>query len=336
VCITLTDEHFAEVLQEREPVVVVFSVELNLRTIVLDNAGERSAALDIGGTITLTDVVENYPGFVKLTGQELAQKMEEHARDYSQVAIKNAWATSIDRQEDCFVVHTGEEVVQATTFLFAPGTRHRELDVPGHDQFRNKGVQYCALCDGPLYKEKVVGVVGGSDSAAKEALLLAEYASQVYLIARGAAIKPEPINKMRIEQHPRIRVITGANVVRIEGGQQVERAILDRSVEDQEHELSLDALFIAIGVIPLSELAVPLGVKTNPRGEIMIDRDSRTNIPGIYAADVTDRAFKQAITGVSEGVVAAYSAYQDLKNDMILAYDDEEAHPHVHEPTVAS
>jgi thioredoxin reductase (NADPH) len=100
----------------------MYAGRLNLRTIVLGNAGERSAALDIGGTITLTDVVENYPGFVKLTGQELAQKMEEHARDYPQVAIKNAWVKSIDRQEDCFVVHTGEEVVQATTLLFATGT----------------------------------------------------------------------------------------------------------------------------------------------------------------------------------------------------------------------
>jgi thioredoxin reductase (NADPH) len=315
----------------------MYAGRLNLRTIVLGHAGERSAALDIGGTITLADVVENYPGFVKLTGQELAQNMEEHARDSPQVAIKNAWVKRIDRQEDCFVVHTGKEVVQATTLLFATGTRYRELDVPGHDEFRNKGVQYCALCDGPLYKEKVVGVVGGSDSAAKEALLLAEHASQVYLIARGAQIKPEPINKIRVEQHPRIRVITGANVVRIEGGKQVERAVLDRSFEENKQELPLDALFIAIGVIPLSELAVPLGVKTNPRGEIMIDRDSRTNIPGIYAAgDVTNRAFKQAITEVSEGVVAAYSAYQDLKNDVILACDDEEAHPLVHERHFAS
>lgn len=310
----------------------MYAGRLNLRTIVLGNAGERSAALDIGGTITLTDIVENYPGFVKLTGQELAQKMEEHARAYPQVEIKDAWVKSIDRQGDCFFVHTGEEVVQSTTLLFATGTRHRELEVPGHDEFRNKGVQYCALCDGPLYKKKVVAVVGGSDAAAKEALLLAEHAAQVTLLARGPEIKPEPVNKMRVEQHPKIRVITRANVVRIEGGRQVERVILDRPMEgDETKALPLDAVFIAIGVTPLSELAVPLGVKTNPRGEIVIDRNSRTNVPGIYAAgDVADRAFKQAITGVAEGVIAAYSAYQDLKTDVVLACDDAEAHPLIH------
>ena len=259
----------------------MYAGRLNLRTIVLGNAGERSAALDSGGTSTLTDVGENYPGVVKLTGQELAQKREAHARDYPQVAIKQAWAKSIDRQEDGCVVHTGEEGVPATTLLFATGTRHRELAGPGHDQFRNKGVQYGALCAGPPSKEKVVGVVGGSASAAKEALLLAEDAAQGYRIARGAAIKPEPLNQMRVAQHPRLRVITGANVVRIEGGPQGERAILDRSFEDKENEPLLDALCIAIGVIPLSALAVPLGVQTNPRGEILIDRASRPTIPGI-------------------------------------------------------
>lgn len=120
-------------------------------------------------------------------------------------------------------------------------------------------------------------------------------------------------------------------MLRIEGGRQVERVILDRPLEDNKKELALDAVFIAIGVIPLSELAVPLGVKTNPRGEIVIDRDSRTNVAGIYAAgDVTGRPFKQAITGVAEGVIAAYSAYQDLKKDVVLACDDEEAHPLTH------
>src|SRR6516164_5408426 len=202
----------------------MYAGRLNLRTIVLGHAGERSAALDIGGTITLADVVENYPGFVKLTGQELAQNMEEHARDSPQVAIKNAWVKRIDRQEDCFVVHTGKEVVQATTLLFATGTRHRELEVPGHDEFRNKGVQYCALCDGPLYKEKVVAVVGGSDSATKEALLLAEHASKVYIIARGPEIKPEPINRSRVEASSKITIITGTNVVQIDGDKRVRAA----------------------------------------------------------------------------------------------------------------
>ena len=302
----------------------MYAARLNLRTVVLGNAGERSAAQDIGGTITLTDVVENYPGFIRLTGEELAQELEAHARSYPLVEIKNTWVNKIDREKSCFSLYLDGEVLQASTLLFATGTRHRELEVPGHDEFRNKGVQYCALCDGPLYKEKVVAVVGGSDSATKEALLLAEHASKVYIIARGPEIKPEPINRSRVEASSKITIITGTNVVQIDGDKRVRAAILDRPYQG-ERTLALDAVFVAVGVIPLSDLARHLGVKTNQRGEILIDRDSRTNVPGIYAAgDVADRSFKQAITGVAEGVVAAYSAFQDLKNNEVCACDDDE------------
>jgi thioredoxin reductase (NADPH) len=303
----------------------MYAGRLNLRTIVLGRAGVRSAALDVGGTITLTDIVENYPGFLRLTGEELGKRLEDHARAYPSVEISNAWVERVDRAGGCFNLHLEGARVQASTLLFATGTRHRELKVPGHDEFRNKGVHYCALCDGPLYKEKVVAVVGASDSAAKEALLLAEHAGKVFIIARGPEIKPEPINKTRVEANPKITVLAGTNVVRIEGDKSTRAAVLDQPYQG-DSTLPLDALFIAIGVVPLAELAKPLGVATNQRGEIIIDRDSRTNIPGVYAAgDVADRAFKQAITGVAEGVVAAYSAFQDLRNDEVCACDDEES-----------
>jgi thioredoxin reductase (NADPH) len=152
----------------------------------------------------------------------------------------------------------------------------------------------------------------------------------VYLIARGPEIKPEPINKIRVEQSSRIRVITRTNVVRIEGVKHVERVILDRPLEDKKKELALDAVFIAMGSSRSPSWPCCSGKDQSPRRDR--DRpDSRTNVPGIYAAgDVADRAFKKAITGVAEGVIAAYSAYQGLKNDVILACDDEEAHPLIH------
>ena len=308
----------------------MYAARLNLRTVLIGSAGTDSAALDIGGTITLTDVVENYPGFVKLTGQELAEKLHEHARSYPLVEFKTSWVESVDRGEHCFFLHVGDEVIQASTLLFATGTRHRELKVPGHDQFRNKGVHYCALCDGPLYRGKVVAVVGGSDSAAKEALVLAEHAARVYLVSRGPELRAEPINRTRVGSHPRIVHIPGTNVAVVEGETRVARAILDRPFQGST-TLPLDAIFVAIGVIPLSDLAGSLGVARNDRGEVVIDRNSRTNVPGIYAAgDVGDRAFKQAITGVAEGVVAAYSAFEDLKGEVVCACSDDEVHPTRH------
>jgi len=195
----------------------------------------------------------------------------------------------------------------------------------GAEEFKNKGVHYCALCDGALYKEKIVSVIGGSDTAAKEALLLAQNAKKVYIIYRGEKIRPEPVNGKLIEKNKKIEVINNTNVTEIQGDKMVNKVILDREYSGTK-ELALTGVFGAIGHIPLSDLAAKLGVKINKKNEIMIDRDSKTNVKGIFAAgDVVDSGFKQAITGVGEGVVAVYSAYTYInENEFICVFDDQE------------
>ena len=166
-------------------------------------------------------------------------------------------------------------------------------------------MSYCATCDGPLFRGKVVGVIGGSDSAAKEALFLSEHASKVYIIYRRGEIRAEPINKQRVAANPNIEVIPNTEVTEIRGPDFVTSAIFGDGTE-----FPLEGLFIEIGQDPASELAKHLGVETNDKGEILIDKASRTNIPGFFAAgDVTSQVYKQAIIGVAEGVTAAYSAY---------------------------
>jgi len=263
-----------------------------------------------GGTITLTDDVANYPGFKQLTGTELANQIKNHAEAYP-VYIETGTVTDVIKDEqNFFYVITDKKTYLAKSVLFASGMKERELEVPGHDELRNKGVSYCALCDAPLFKDKVVSVVGGSDSAAKEALLLAKYCSKVYLIYRKAKIRPEPINARRIEKESKVEVITNTNVTEILGTDKVTGVKLDNPYNGSDH-LAMDGIFIAIGGIPYSQLAVQLGVEVNEKNEIIIDRSSRTNIPGIFAAgDVVDTEFKQAITGVAEGVHAAYQAYR--------------------------
>ncbi|MFW9788356.1 MAG: NAD(P)/FAD-dependent oxidoreductase [Candidatus Thorarchaeota archaeon] len=263
-----------------------------------------------GGTITLTDDVANYPGFVQLTGQELADKIKEHAMDYP-VHIETGTVTDIIKlDQNYFNVITENKTFLAKSILFATGMKERELEVPGHDELKNKGVSYCALCDAPLYKDKVVGVVGGSDSAVKEALLLAKYCPKVYIIYRRKKIRPEPVNARRVERDSKIEVITETNVTEILGTEKVMGVKLD-SPYNTSDTLPLDGIFIAIGGIPYSDIAKKLGVELNEKGEIKIDRSSRTNIEGVYAAgDVVDTEFKQAITGVAEGVHAAYQAYK--------------------------
>ncbi|MBS3055783.1 MAG: FAD-dependent oxidoreductase [Candidatus Aenigmarchaeota archaeon] len=280
----------------------MYAGRMNMKTLVIGDLH--------GGIITTTDVVENYPGFIRLTGLELADKLQQHAEDYKKnVELLEDRVTEVKKEKDHFLVKTKEKSFETKTVIFATGTKYRELKVPGHDQFKNKGVHYCGLCDGFFYKDKTVGVVGGSDSAAKEALLMTQWAKKVFMIYRGEKIRPEPINMKRIEQNVKIEIITKTNVTEIKGEKTVKSVVLDNPYKGKK-ELELDGLFIAIGLIPLSDLAKTLGAKINNKGEIEINRESKTNIPGVYAAgDITDTKFKQAITGVAEGVHAVYSAY---------------------------
>ncbi len=271
-----------------------------------------------GGTITLTDDVANYPGFIQLTGLELAGKLREHALDYA-VHIETGTVEDVFQDEqDFFYIVGDKKTFLARSILFATGMKERELEVPGHDELKNRGVSYCALCDAPLFKNKVVAVVGGSDSAAKEALLLAKYCSKVYIIYRRKKIRPEPINARRIEKEPKIEIITETNVTEILGEDRVTGVKLDNPYNGSV-TLDLDGVFIAIGGIPYSSLAEKLGVELNQKKEIIIDRSSRTNIQGVFAAgDVVDSEFKQAITGVAEGVHAAYQTYKYVNERELL------------------
>ncbi|MBI4117008.1 FAD-dependent oxidoreductase [Candidatus Pacearchaeota archaeon] len=291
----------------------MYSARLGMKTLLL--GATHGTELPIGGVITTTNVVENYPGFVKLSGFEIAKKLEEHARSYDLVEIKNEKAISVKKIKKTFSVKTNKSEYEGKTILFATGTKWKKLpqSVKGNLEFENKGVSYCALCDGPLFKNKIVAVVGGSDSAAKDALLLSEHAKKVYMIYRGKEIHPEPINFERIKGNKKIEIINETNITEIGGENLVRKIILDNSYKGKK-ELDVDGVFVAIGHVALSELAKELGVKTDEKGEIIINHmTSETNVPGVFAAgDVTNKPFKQLITGVADGCTAAYSAYEHI------------------------
>jgi len=282
----------------------IYAGRFHMKTLVL---GES-----FGGTIILTDSVENYPGFKNIPGQELFDKVKEHALEYD-VETKEDKASRIEKKEDHFLVRNASSEYEAKNVLLATGTEWRKLGVPGEQRLTGNGVHYCALCDGYIYNDKTVAVIGGSDSAAKEALLLTEYAKKVYIIYRKEKIRAEPINVKRVEENPKIEVITNANVLEIKGDDVVTSVMLDKECYGSK-ELALDGLFIDIGHIPMIQLVEGLGVELNEKNEVKVDRDGRTNVEGIYAAgDVTDHAFKQAITGVAQGVSTVNAIYQKSK-----------------------
>lgn len=295
----------------------MYSGRLNLKILILGHS--HGSELPVGGVITTTNFVENYPGFIKIGGFSLAKKLEEHTRSYDSVTIKQELAESVNKLKTCFVTKTKKGEYKSKSLIIATGTKWRKLNVPGSKEFERKGINYCALCDGPLYKDKVVAIVGGSDSAAKEALLLAEHAKKVYIIYRGDEIHPEPVNLERIQKNNKIEIINKTNIVEVKGDNLVNEVILDKAYKGSK-SLPLEGIFVAIGHIILSDLAKSLGVKTNQKGEIIINHaTAETNIKGIFAAgDVTDKPFKQLITGVADGCTAGYGVYEYITKDSVM------------------
>ena len=261
-----------------------------------------------GGLIATTHLVENYPGITSTSGQGLMEMFKEHMNSLHIPYITDE-IRSIEKVNDHFVLHSFFQKFKARSVVIATGSERKKLGIPGEEEFAGKGVSYCATCDGPFYRDKTVCVIGGSDSAAKEALFLSQNVKKVYIIYRGVEIRAEPINKKRVEENQKIEIIYNTIITEIRGDKTVQSVIFDNG-----KEFEVDGVFIEVGSNPNSELAKHIGIKTNEKNEIIINRKSETNIPGIFAAgDVADAPFKQAITGVAEGVVAAYSAFDYIK-----------------------
>lgn len=293
----------------------IYCGRFSLKTLVI---GEK-----VGGTIILTDDIANYPGFKKITGMELFDKIQDHVKDYD-VEIKEKKVEKVEKCGTCFKISTKDETFETKTVIFATGTEWRKLGVPGEKEFENKGVHYCALCDAPVYKDRVLAIVGGSDSAAKESLLLAKYGAKVYIIYRKDKIRAEPINLKRVEENKKIEIINKTNIKEIKGERMVSSVVLDKPFNDSS-ELKLDAVFVAIGHIPNSELAKQIKVSIDSKGYIKTNADLATNVKGAYACgDVTNSKVKQAITGVAQGVIAAYNVYEYVNKELPVCGCSEE------------
>ena len=261
-----------------------------------------------GGLIASTHIVENYPGITSVSGPELMEMFRDHINSLNISYITDE-INGIEKVENYFVLKSYFMSFKSYSIIIATGSERKKLNIPGEEEFTGRGVSYCATCDGMFFKDKILAVIGGSDSAAKEALFLSQHAKKVFIIYRGDEIRAEPINKKRVDENEKIEIINHTNIVQIKGDKSVTSIIFDNG-----KEFEVDGVFIEVGSIPQSQIAIDIGVKVNDKKEIIINRNSETNIPGIYAAgDVADAPFKQAITGVSEGVIAAYSAFDYIK-----------------------
>lgn len=295
----------------------MYSARFNMKVLVF-------AAMP-GGLITTTHLVENYPGIKSITGPEMGTVFIEHAREtgaeFQFSTIKEIARSTYNgpdeklKDKPLFILKdsAGKEYF-AWTIVIATGTQHKHLGVPGEKEFANKGVSYCALCDAAFFKGKVVSVVGGGDSAAIEANILADHAAEVHVLVRKDFMRAEPVNIERMEKNPKIKVHYQTEIAEVNGD---DKKMTHVTLKNGD-KLELDGLFIAIGWLPQSELAKQIGLELDDRNMIKINRYGETNIPGAYAAgDVTNAEFKQAIIGAAEGVSASYKAYKYLENEQI-------------------
>lgn len=289
----------------------MYGARLGMKTLCL--GASSGSELPVGGIISTTSVVENFPGFMKITGVELADKLKKHAESYDLVKIKEERATKIEKKNERFAVTTDGGNYLGKTLIFSSGSVWKKLDVPGGKEFENKGVAYCAMCDAPLFKNKIVAVIGGSNTAVKYATILSEYAKKVYIIYRKDKLRADEANLKKIEGNKKVEIINNTNVLKVVGDKVVKSVMLDKDY-GRSNELKVDGVFVAIGYVPMSNLAKGIGVEINDGGEIIINHKTcETNVKGVYAAgDVIDSPFKQLINAACTGCKAAFSAHDYL------------------------
>ncbi len=264
---------------------------------------------DIGGQTVWSSNVENYTGYQFIAGAELAQKFEEHLRQYDIAVRENEPVISLEKNSGFFTATTAKAAYQSRAVIIASGKRSRELKVPGEKEFRNRGLTYCATCDGPLFSGKVVAVVGNGNSALDAALQLVRISPRVYIINDISALAGDAVMAEKVIAAKNAAVINNAQVTAILGDKLVSGIRFKRN--DREEVIPVEGVFVEIGLIPNSDF-VHL-VKKNDLGEIEVDCRNATSAEGVFAAgDVTTVPEKQIIIAAGEGAKACLSAFRYL------------------------
>lgn len=281
----------------------IYGSRSGLKTLVLE---EKIA----GGTTAEAPLVENYPGFRSINGPELAQKMVEQAKTTGVTIHEFETAMSLDLKSDPKVVKTNRATYTTKAVLIASGRHYREIGVPGEKELRGRGVSYCGICDGPLFKGKRLLVVGGGNSALITALYLAGIASDVKIAHRRDTFRAEEALSQALKQKGNIEVLWNSEVKQIVGEKIVSKALLFNNKTGVTRELAVDGVFVQVGEDPNSQLAREAGVAVDEDGYIVVDLLQKTSIAGVYAAgDVTTNPVKQIGTAVGQGITAAMEAY---------------------------
>jgi len=281
----------------------IYSARSGLKTLILE---EKMA----GGTTAEAPMVENYPGFQNIGGVELAQKMAIQCRSTGVIIRELEKVLSLDLEGEKKIVKTNKASYETKAVIIASGSHYREIGVPSEKEFLGKGVSYCGICDGPLFKGKRVLVVGGGNTAVMTALYVAELASEVKVAHRRDAFRAEEVLVKALKEKANVEILWNTEIKEITGEKLVNKVTIFNTKTGKIKELFVDGVFVQVGEDPNSQLAKEAGVEVDKNGYITIDIRQRTNIAGVYAAgDVTNHPVKQVGTAVGQGITAALEAY---------------------------
>ncbi len=278
----------------------LYAIRQNLRFVLF--------AEQIGGLANMVPSLKAYLGYQYITGFDLIKRFREHISKYK-VPVKDERVVSIGKRGSVFVVGTNKRSYSSKSVIVATGRRFKKLGIPGEAKFTNKGVSDCTICDGPLFKNRTVAVIGGGRTGLFATLFLLEIAKKIYLVERSGQVKTRGGMKKvadAVKRNKKVKILTNSSPVEILGNAFVKQLVVN--VKGKKQALQLDGVFVEIGYVPNTEFVKGLA-KLNERGEVIVDAECRTNVPGLFAAgDVTHLKEKQVVVSVGEGAKAALSA----------------------------
>ena len=267
-----------------------------------------------GGQILNTYEVDNYPGIPGVSGTELADAMKKHCEKLGVEFARGRVSSIVDNGEIKELI-TKKENFQTKTVIIATGATNRKLGCPGEDEFSGMGVSYCATCDGAFFKDKVVSVVGGGDVALEDAAYLARTCKKVYLIHRRDEFRGAVVLQNQIKSLDNVELVLDSTVESIIGKDSVEKLLIKNKKTDEEKELEVEGVFIAVGTVPNTKTISGLP-SLDDRGYIIAGETCETNIPGVFAAgDVRTKQLRQVITATADGAnaITSITNYLNLK-----------------------
>ncbi len=285
----------------------LYAARANLAPLVIEG-------FNWGGQLMITSEVENYPGYPDgVMGPEIMADLRRQAERFGAELITDD-VTAVDLAGRPFAVSIGNDTYRAETVIVATGATARQLGLPSEERLQGRGVSYCATCDAAFFRDKVVVVVGGGDSAMEEALFITRFASKVYLVHRRQEFRASPIMVDRVRTNEKIELVLDTGVEEVLGEQSVTGVRVRNLVTNEQREIATDGFFVAIGHDPTTGLFTPWLDHEPDTGYLITEgKSSRTNVPGVFAAgDVQDHTYRQAITAAGSGCTAALDAERFL------------------------